>query len=112
MVSYAECDAMIDNLCDTQILYYTCESILILSSGIAMFMIVNILQIPTLELQDVAKVLDWVFLVFPHYSLCTSINNLYNNYAYNKACSTLMQFPGICVRPNGCCKSKLIVPES
>jgi hypothetical protein len=106
MVPYTECDAMIDNQCETQILYHICNSTLIFFSGIAAFMTVNILQIPTLELQDVAKVLDWIFLVFPHYSLCASINSMYNNYAYNKACSTLLLFPEICNQENACCKSK------
>lgn len=100
------CDAMIDNQCETQILYHICDSTLILLSGIAAFMTVNILQLPSLELQDVAKVLDWIFLVFPHYSLCASINSLYNNYAYNKACSALMVIPGICTLPNACCKGE------
>lgn len=105
---YAECDAMIDNQCAAQILCHIFDSTMVLSAGIALFMTVNIMQIPRLELQDVAKVLDWIFLVFPHYSLCASINNMYTNYAFNKACSDFFENVGIysCYRPNPCCKGK------
>jgi hypothetical protein len=74
--------------------------------GIAAYMTVNILKLPSLELQDVAKVLDWIFLFFPHYSLCASVHGLYTNYAYNKACAVLVLFPGLCLQPNVCCKRK------
>jgi ATP-binding cassette subfamily A (ABC1) protein 3 len=106
MVRCAECDAIIDNQCAAHILYHVCDSTLILSAGVAAFMTVNILTIPRLELQNVAEVLDWIFLVFPHYSLSASINNMYNNYAFNKACSSLLEFEGVCIRPNACCKGK------
>jgi hypothetical protein len=107
MVPYAECDAMIDNQCAAQKLYHICDSTLILFPGIATFMTVNIMQLPRLELQDVARVLDWIFIVFPHYSLCASINNMYSNYIFNKACSSLLLYPGVCnLRPNACCRGK------
>ncbi|XP_023714575.1 ATP-binding cassette sub-family A member 3 isoform X4 [Cryptotermes secundus] len=74
-------------------------------TGIALFMTVNILKLPSLELQDVAEILDWIFLFFPHYSLCSCVHGLYTNYAYNKACSAALLFPGLCLRPNICCKN-------
>ena len=107
MLPYAERDAMIDNQCAAQMLYHIFDNNLILSAGIALFMTVNIMTIPRLELQDVARVLDWIFLVFPHYSLCASINNMYNNYVFNKACAAFLAFPGICtIQPNPCCRGK------
>ncbi|XP_069685343.1 phospholipid-transporting ATPase ABCA3-like isoform X4 [Periplaneta americana] len=81
-----------------------------LVTGIAAYMTVNILKIPTLELQNVAKVLDWIFLLFPHYSLCASVHGLYTNYAYNKLCAYVMLIPGMCIRPNACCRTNC--PES
>lgn len=107
MAPHAECDAMIDNQCAAQILYHVFDSTSIFSAGIALFMTVNIMTIPRLELQDVARQLDWIFLVFPHYSLCASINNMYNNYVFNRVCSTFLEIPNICtLRPNPCCKGK------
>jgi len=107
MVLYAECDTMIDNQCSALILYRIFDSTLILSAGIALFMTVNIMTIPRLELQEVARVLDWIFLVFPHYSLCASINNMYNNYVFNKICSGILDFEELCIlRPNPCCRGK------
>ena len=106
MVPYAECDAKIDNQCASQILYHIRDSTLILSAGIAVFMTVNIMRLPRLELQDVARVLDWVFIFFPHYSLCASINNMYNNYVFNEACSDLYLLALCNYRPNPCCRGK------
>jgi ATP-binding cassette subfamily A (ABC1) protein 3 len=106
MVPYEECDAMNDNQCAFQILYHIFDLTLILSAGIALFMTVNIMQLPRLELQDVANVLDWIFIFFPHYSLCSSINSVYTNYVFNKACYNFLRFPGACTQPNACCKSK------
>jgi hypothetical protein len=93
------------NHCDN-LKYHKCNGASILVSGIAAYMTVNILKLPSLELQDVAKVLDWIFLLFPHYSLCASLHGLYTNYAYNKACSVVLLFPGLCLQPNVCCKRK------
>jgi len=107
MVPYAECDPMIDNQCAAQILYHICDSIFILSAGIALFMTVNIMEIPRLELQDVAEVLDWIFLIFPHYSMCASINNMYNNYVFNRECSNVLPNRTTCdILPNACCRGK------
>lgn len=49
--------------------------------GIAAFMVVTILQIPDLDLQDVADVLDWILLVVPHYCMADAIQNSYMNWA-------------------------------
>jgi hypothetical protein len=107
MVPYAECDVMIDNQFEAQILHHIYDSSLFLSPGIAAFMTVNIMQIPRLELQHVARVLDWIFIVFPHYSLCASISSVHSNYAINKVCSMLLNNSNsTCVQPHPCCKSK------
>jgi hypothetical protein len=103
---YNECWS-IDH-CDN-LKYHKCNIVSILFSGIAAYMTVNILKLPSLELQDVAKILDWIFLLFPHYSLCASVHGLYTNYAYNKACTVALLFPGICLQPNVCCKRKWFV---
>lgn len=53
----------------------------------ALFIVVMVLSIPYLEKKDVADVLRWIFMVFPHFSLAYSINNLYVNSITREVCS-------------------------
>lgn len=87
---------------------FTTMAVINVITGVALFMTVNIMSIPSLELQDVARVLDWIFLVFPHYSLCASINNMYRNYAVSKACYNVLKIPLVCYQyePNACCRDR------
>ncbi|XP_076337701.1 ATP binding cassette subfamily A member 3 isoform X2 [Tachypleus tridentatus] len=85
-------------------------------AGIICLVAVRILEIPQLELTDVAKALDWAFsVVFTNYCLGRSVSNLYQNYQFNEICNKdLIQ--GVCtnaspdipgfdvVKP--CCKGK------
>jgi len=105
MVLYLKHDTMSSVYCES-LKCHKSDCDLILVSGIAAYMTVNILKLPSLELQHVAKVLDKIFLFFPHYSLCASVHGLYTNYAYNKACSLALLIPGMCIQPNPCCKGK------
>ena len=67
---------------------------------------VVILQIPDLQLLDVADLLDWFFMVLPNYSLGMAFNNLYTNARAVEYCTrplvALACSAGI--RPNPCCK--------
>lgn len=73
--------------------------------GVAAYLTVTIMKIPTLKLKDVAEVLDWIFIFCPHYSFCSSIHSLYSNYANAKTCRIALQLPFACVKPSICCKN-------
>ncbi|CAB3381980.1 Hypothetical predicted protein [Cloeon dipterum] len=78
--------------------------------GVAAFMIVVILQTPELGLLDVANTLDWIFMLFPHYTVTMAVFNLYQTYLSIKVCAPLLDFCPIFAdigTPNACCK----VPE-
>ncbi|XP_076468682.1 phospholipid-transporting ATPase ABCA3-like [Babylonia areolata] len=61
--------------------------ILAIVSGLFTMMTVFILRIPSMGTDDVAKVLDWVFMVlFPHYSLGMGFCNLYVNQMDKQFC--------------------------
>ena len=68
---------------------------------------VVILQIPELQLVEVAGVLDWIFMTLPNYSLGMAFNNLYTNSRAVEYCTRpIVVFA--CktgLRPNPCCKS-------
>jgi hypothetical protein len=75
---------------------------------VAAFMIVVILRTPELELTHVAEILDWVFLLFPHYTITMSIFNLYQTYLSIKVCSPVLEYCEqllLINQPNSCCKS-------
>ena len=68
------------------------------------------LKIPLLNLEDVAEILDWVFLVLPNYSLGQAFNNLYTNDRALENCKNpFIEFsckfgPELNLPPNPCCK--------
>lgn len=76
--------------------------------GMATLITVVILQIPELQLVEVADVLDWIFMTLPNYSLGMAFNNLYTNSRAVEYCTRpIVVFA--CktgLRPNPCCKSK------
>nr|QST14977.1 ABCA3 protein [Diaphanosoma celebensis] len=75
-------------------------------TGMATLITVVILQIPELELLDLAQVLDWIFMALPNYSLGMAFNNLYTNARAVEYCTRpIVVFA--CktgLRPNPCCK--------
>nr|QNH67859.1 ATP-binding cassette transporter subfamily A member 3 X2 [Brachionus rotundiformis] len=62
----------------------------------------QILTLPQLELVDVSKLLEWIFLViFPNFTFGQGMIDLYNNYQITKICQ---QFVDLCPYvPNPCC---------
>lgn len=73
-------------------------------------MIVVILRTPELELTNVAEILDWVFLLFPHYTITMSIFNLYQTYLSIKVCSPVLEYCKVLQdinQTNSCCRGKL-----
>jgi hypothetical protein len=80
-------------------------------SGVAAFMIVVIMQTPELGLTDVAEILDWIFLLFPHYTVTMSVFNLYQTYLSIKVCAPVLEFcPQLPLiqQTNSCCKGMCI----
>lgn len=71
---------------------------------------VAILQIPELQLVELAEGLDWIFMVLPNYSLGMAFNNLYTNSRAVEYCTRPIVIfackTGL--RPNPCCKGGFI----
>ncbi|XP_052767410.1 phospholipid-transporting ATPase ABCA3-like isoform X2 [Mya arenaria] len=77
-------------------------------TGVATILAVAILSIPQLGLQDLSKVLEWIFLVLlPNFCLGQGLEDYYSNYKvgliYNKVCPVLKEFCN--ELPNPCCQS-------
>lgn len=60
-------------------------------TGVAAFLTVQILASEGLDLEYIADALDWVFLIFPHYCLCSGIRNNYAVFSAFDICSTLVE---------------------
>ena len=56
--------------------------------GITAFMVVNILELPALNLKNVADALTWVFSFSPSYCLGKGLSDFYLNYGVQKICNT------------------------
>ncbi|XP_029692140.1 ATP-binding cassette sub-family A member 3 [Takifugu rubripes] len=69
-------------------------------SGTATFLAVTIMTIPELKLQDLAHLLDKVFLIFPNYCLGMSFSQFYQNYEFLSFCSTNLANKIICIKLN------------
>ncbi|KAJ9596524.1 hypothetical protein L9F63_012466, partial [Diploptera punctata] len=72
--------------------------------GVAAYLTVTIMNIPSLKLKEVSEALDWIFIFGPHYSFCKSIHSLYSNYANAKTCRAVLERESPCSTPNVCCK--------
>ncbi|PSN43689.1 hypothetical protein C0J52_19461 [Blattella germanica] len=73
--------------------------------GVAAYLTVTIMKIPSLKLSHVAKALDWIFIFCPHYSFCSSIHSLYSNYFNAKTCRLALLLDPLCSKPSVCCKN-------
>ncbi|XP_050517572.1 phospholipid-transporting ATPase ABCA3-like isoform X2 [Diabrotica virgifera virgifera] len=70
---------------------YTRMTLVSIFGGNAAFLVVQVLQSPGLDLQYIGNALHWLFLIFPHYSLATGINESFKVYAYNNICVNLLK---------------------
>lgn len=61
-------------------------SILNLFAGNALYIVIMVMKMPFLDTASVANSLQWVFYVFPHYSLASSMTKLSKNIATRKVC--------------------------
>lgn len=57
-------------------------------SGIAIFIVVFTMSIPKFDLTETAETLKRIFMVFPHFSLSTSLNNLNIASTMGKVCKS------------------------
>lgn len=55
---------------------------IVLFSGMACFFIVFIMSLEQYDLQDTAKVLTWIFMIFPHFALVKLSTILYYTLLY------------------------------
>uniref|UniRef100_A0A674DGK4 ATP binding cassette subfamily A member 3 n=1 Tax=Salmo trutta TaxID=8032 RepID=A0A674DGK4_SALTR len=67
---------------------YTRLTIFNIISGTATFLTVTIMTIPELNLQDLSRNLDKVFLLFPNYCLGMSFSQFYQNYQFITFCTS------------------------
>jgi hypothetical protein len=75
-------------------------------SGLTTLLAVFVLQIPSLNTADMAKALDWVFMIFlPNYCLGKSLMDMYTNYEFNHICEQL-NYKLVCqfIPTMPCCK--------
>lgn len=82
---------------------YTKMTFISIFTGVAGFLVVQILKTPQLELTHVADILDWIFMLIPHYSVSTSIHHLYNIYAMAQICKLIPKNAYTCKINPLCC---------
>ncbi|XP_074552265.1 phospholipid-transporting ATPase ABCA3 [Halichoeres trimaculatus] len=75
---------------------YTRLTIFNVISGTATFLAVSIMTIPELNLLDLSRLLDKVFLIFPNYCLGMSFSQFYQNYQFISFCTTNPLTEDIC----------------
>lgn len=68
---------------------YTRMTLFSIFTGVAAYLIVQVLSTPDLGLEHIGNTLNWIFLAVPHYSLATGIRDIYTLYFYNKICKEL-----------------------
>lgn len=83
-------------------------SVFTVLTGMATVITVTILRIPDLELEDVADLLDWIFLLFPPYAMANAIKDVYRNYQVLTICTKDL-ISLACMfsfYPNPCCRGE------
>ncbi|KAM8824363.1 phospholipid-transporting ATPase ABCA3 isoform 1-T4 [Synchiropus picturatus] len=79
---------------------YTRLTIFNMISGTATFLAVTIMTIPELQLRNMSRLLDKVFLIFPNYCLGMSFCQFYQNYEFITICTQNQMTEDICNRLN------------
>ncbi|GLH10672.1 Protein white [Gryllus bimaculatus] len=79
---------------------YTRMAIFNLFIGNAGLMVVSILQIPGIDQQNVANILQHILMIVPHYSMADAISSLSTYSSYVDIC---IEFKPACDIPNFCC---------
>ena len=89
-------------------LFYTISNKTDFITGDATVLAVGILGIPQLDLEDLSKALEWVFLTFlPNFCLGQGLMDYYSNYEFLEVCKPIVVNPMFCKAfPNPCCKGK------
>lgn len=79
-------------------------------AGVATMLVVTILSIPSVDLEDVAKLLTWIFMaIFPQFCLGQGLTDYYSNYQAITACAPITkicQFIPKNVTLARCCSDK------
>ena len=81
--------------------------------GMATLITVTILRIPDLDLSHIADILDWLFMVFPPYSLAAAITDLYTNHRFTKICDgeAMRLLCAVSAVKTPCCRGKQVSPQ-
>ncbi|KAJ8962463.1 hypothetical protein NQ317_001546, partial [Molorchus minor] len=66
-------------------------------TGVAAFLVIQVLSTEGLDLEYVGNALHWVFLALPHYSLANGIMESYKMYAFDQICSNCPNDSGKCL---------------
>ncbi|XP_037937486.1 ATP-binding cassette sub-family A member 3-like [Teleopsis dalmanni] len=61
-------------------------SIINIFCGMALFIVITVISFDFFDTKDTADALQWVFRIFPQFSLASSLNKLYSNGATRDAC--------------------------
>lgn len=91
---------------------YTRMTLINIFTGVAGFLVVEVLSNPALDLKNIADVLEWVFLWIPHYGISNAIRNLNNVYSVHQLCQLQVRALGegyrktLCETKNQCCNAE------
>lgn len=66
-------------------------------AGIVSITAMQVLEIPALNLLDVAKILNWILLFVPFYSLSKGVYDLSSIEATRKVCSKMPNLDEVCM---------------
>jgi ATP-binding cassette subfamily A (ABC1) protein 3 len=80
-------------------------------TGMATILAISILQVPDLDLVNVADSLEWVFMLFPNFNLGYGISLLSTNKQLHKMCPNIIRFGAeFCLTypDNPCCTKCMI----
>lgn len=71
-------------------------------TGITVFFVIMAMSFPAFKLTDKANALKWFFLIFPHYSLSSSLNNLNTISTLDRVCDARCRQMPFCDRKMLC----------
>lgn len=73
-------------------------------AGIAIYMIVFLLEDPQLDMHDVANAIKWIFMIFPHYSLSDGLIFVNKNNTMRQTCSEMCEKNMMNMEPSLLCR--------
>ncbi|KAB0796441.1 hypothetical protein PPYR_10502 [Photinus pyralis] len=96
---------------------YTRMTLVNIFTGVAGFLVVQVLGSPGLDLEHIAEILHWLFLIIPHYSLSTGIRDINVLYSTHQLCNSILErcinfdLPGMPRLSPALCKERLCASQ-